>query len=139
MTDKVSLHQYGNSFQAKLIASLLTNRQFLEQIQDILEPKFFESDSNNWLCKEIKKYFNKYKKLPTLDALKVIIDNDTEDILRVSIGFDFVAFGIISILSSSILLIAILIDLTIFSPIRESSPVKGTTSPTLIFSIAYVF
>ena len=85
MTDKVSLHQYGNSFQAKLIASLLTNRQFLEQIQDILEPKFFESDSNNWLCKEIKKYFNKYKKLPTLDALKVIIDNDTEDILRVSI------------------------------------------------------
>ena len=88
MTDKVSLHQYGNSFQAKLIASLLTNRQFLEQIQDILEPKFFESDSNNWLCKEIKKYFNKYKKLPTLDALKVIIDNDTEDILRVSIVED---------------------------------------------------
>ena len=36
MTDKVSLHQYGNSFQAKLIASLLTNRQFLEQIQDIM-------------------------------------------------------------------------------------------------------
>ena len=32
-------------------------RQFLEQIQDILEPKFFESDSNNWLVKEIKKYF----------------------------------------------------------------------------------
>ena len=57
MTDKVSLHQYGNSFQAKLIASLLTNRQFLEQIQDILEPKFFESDSNNWLCKDIKKIF----------------------------------------------------------------------------------
>ena len=36
MTDKVSLHQYGHSFQHKLIASLLTNRQFLEQIQDIL-------------------------------------------------------------------------------------------------------
>ena len=88
MTDKVSLHQYGNSFQAKLIASLLTNRQFLEQIQDILEPKFFESDSNNWLVKEIKKYFLKYKKLPTLDALKVIIDSDTEDILRVAIVED---------------------------------------------------
>ena len=37
MTDKVSLHQYGNSFQAKLIASLLTNRQFLEQIQNIID------------------------------------------------------------------------------------------------------
>ena len=85
MTDKVSLHQYGNSFQSKLIASLLTNRQFLEQIQDILEPKFFESDSNSWLVKEIKKYFLKYKKLPTLDALKVIIDSDTEDILKVAI------------------------------------------------------
>jgi hypothetical protein len=88
MTDKVSLHQYGNSFQAKLIASLLTNRQFLEQIQDILEPKFFESDSNTWLVKEIKAYFVKYKKLPTLDALKVIIDSDTEDILKLAIVED---------------------------------------------------
>ena len=85
MTDKVSLHQYGHSFQAKLIASLLTNRQFLEQIRDILESSYFESDANKWLVEEIKNYFSKYKKLPTLEVLKITLDAEENDILRVAV------------------------------------------------------
>jgi len=85
MTDKISLNQYGHSFQAKLIASLLTNRQFLEQIGDILEPSYFESEANKWLVDEIKKYFIKYKKLPTLEVLKITLDSEENDILRVSV------------------------------------------------------
>ena len=79
MTDKVSLHQYGHSFQHKLIASLLKDRQLLEQIQDILEPNYFESQANKWVVEHIKKYFTKYKKPPTLEALKIIIDGDKSD------------------------------------------------------------
>ena len=60
MTDKVSLHQYGHSFQHKLIASLFNNRQFLEQIQDILEPNYFESQANKWVVENTKKYFTQY-------------------------------------------------------------------------------
>ena len=85
MTDKISLHQYGHSFQAKLIASLLTDRQFLEQIRDILESSYFESEANKWLVKEIKNYFSKYKKLPTLEVLKITLDSEENDILRVSV------------------------------------------------------
>tara|TARA_Y100000593_G_scaffold92589_1_gene184742 strand:- start:792 stop:2147 length:1356 start_codon:yes stop_codon:yes gene_type:complete len=88
MTDKISLHQYGHSFQAKLIASLLTDRQFLEQIRDILESSYFESEANKWLVSEIKKYFSTYKKLPTLEALKIILDSEANDILKVSVVED---------------------------------------------------
>ena len=49
-------------------------------------------------------------------------------------GFDFVSLGRISIFSSSILFTAILIDLMIFSPIAEFSPLRGTINPILIFS-----
>ena len=84
--DKTSkFTKFGKSFQSKLVASLFTNRQFLEQIQDILNPDYFESDSNKWLVKEIKEYFVKYKKLPTLEAVKVILNDEENDLLKASI------------------------------------------------------
>ena len=84
--DKTSkFTKFGKSFQSKLIASLFTDRQFLEQIQDILNPSYFESDSNKWLVKEIKSYFEKYKKLPTLEAIKVILNDEENDLLKASI------------------------------------------------------
>ena len=86
MSEKDKLSLYGKSFQSKLIAGLFTDRQFLEQIQDILEDSYFESDSNKWLIKEIKKYFLEYKKPPTLEAIKIILS----DPHRASvIGLDF--------------------------------------------------
>ena len=84
--DKTSkFTKFGKSFQSKLVASLFTDRQFLEQIQDILNPDYFESDSNKWLVKEIKGYFVKYKKLPTLEAVKVILNDEENDLLKASI------------------------------------------------------
>ena len=84
--DKTSkFTKFGKSFQSKLVASLFTDRQFLEQIQDILNPDYFESDSNKWLVKEIKEYFVKYKKLPTLEAVKVILNDEENDLLKASI------------------------------------------------------
>ena len=59
MSEKDKLSLYGKAFQSKLIAGLFTDRQFLEQIQDILEESYFESESNKWLIKEIKSYNNK--------------------------------------------------------------------------------
>ena len=42
--DKLS--KFGYSFQCKLIASLFKDRIFLQQIIDILEPSYFESEAN---------------------------------------------------------------------------------------------
>ena len=69
-----TLVQYGTSFQSKIIASLLTDIKFTKQIIDILEVSYFDSDSNKFLIKSIKEYFLKYKTNPTMEALKVVID-----------------------------------------------------------------
>jgi hypothetical protein len=44
MSDNFTI--YGYNFQIKLLVSLLTDKNFLEQIVDILQEDFFESDAN---------------------------------------------------------------------------------------------
>ena len=59
MADKLS--EFGYNFQIKLIASLFTDRAYLQQITDILEPNMFESEANHFIVDTIKKYFQTYK------------------------------------------------------------------------------
>ena len=54
MTD--SLSSYGYAFQIKVITSLLVDKSFLQQISDILSPKYFESDANNWIVDTIHSF-----------------------------------------------------------------------------------
>ena len=51
MTDKLS--EYGWGFQVKVIAAMFTDRLFLQQISDIIQPDYFESDANVWLLEII--------------------------------------------------------------------------------------
>ena len=45
--------KYGYSFQCKLIACLFKDKAFLQQIIDILDEKYFESEANKWIVKTI--------------------------------------------------------------------------------------
>ena len=83
MTDK--LVNFGNTFQIKSIACLMSNQSFLEQIHDILDEKHYDSDSLKWIVKECKKYFDEYKKPITLDVFKVKVSEVENDILKTSI------------------------------------------------------
>ena len=47
MTDKLS--EYGWSFQVKVLAAMFVDRTFLQQIADIIQSDYFESDANSWL------------------------------------------------------------------------------------------
>ena len=47
MTDKLS--EYGWGFQVKVLAAMFTDRIFLQQISDIIQPNYFESEANSWL------------------------------------------------------------------------------------------
>ena len=85
MSKNESLIQYGTSFQSKIITSLLLNNKFIKTVYDILETSYFDADSNKFLIKEIKKYFDKYKIPPTMEALKVIIDDLENDTLKTSV------------------------------------------------------
>ena len=70
-----TLKEYGNTFQVKVIAALLTDREFLNQIYDILLPEYFDSKSLNFLCKSTFDYFKEYRKLPTVEVYKVQLSN----------------------------------------------------------------
>ena len=44
-----NFNQFGPTFQAKVISSLLSDNKFIQTISDILEPEYFDSDANKWL------------------------------------------------------------------------------------------
>ena len=46
MENETTFTKFGNSFQSKVIALLLTNKSFLQTISDILKSKYFDSDAN---------------------------------------------------------------------------------------------
>jgi replicative DNA helicase len=80
-----SLIKYGRDFQLKCISCLISDRSFIERINDIIEVDFFESDANKWILKESLAYFNEYKDLPTLTVFKIKIDSVSDDVLKKSI------------------------------------------------------
>jgi len=80
MTDRLS--SYGYSFQIKVITALFTDRLFLQQISDIMLPTYFESDANNWIVTNILEYNLEYKSPPTLEVMKVKLDDVDHDVLK---------------------------------------------------------
>ena len=80
-----NLHKFGLEFQAKIIASILTDRIFLERIIDIVDPEAFENESHRWILKEITQYYLQYKDLPTLQVFKIRVDTIKNDVLKASV------------------------------------------------------
>jgi len=83
MTDKLS--EYGYSFQVKALSAMFSDRSFLQQIADIIQAEYFESDANSWLLDIILTHFREYKTPPSHDVLKVKITEIDDDILKTSI------------------------------------------------------
>lgn len=81
----VNLNQYGMPFQIKVLSSLLTHKEFLLNIHDILSEEYFDNQAQKWIIKEIKKYYEKYHTTPSMDVLKVELQRVTNDVLKVSI------------------------------------------------------
>ena len=77
--------QYGKTFQLKIIAALLKDKLFLQQIYDILIPEYFDSEANTWIVNIIMKYFPEYKTVPTLEVFKVKALELTNEPLKMSI------------------------------------------------------
>jgi len=82
MESRDSISKYGHSFQTKLIGSVLTDVVFISQVYDILKEEYFESASIKWIVKKCFTYYNEYKKIPTIDVLKVYTDRVDDELLR---------------------------------------------------------
>jgi len=77
-----NLSKYGQSYQTKVVANLVVDRPFLEQVSDILETKYFEADTNKWIVDLTKRYFHKYKNTPTTDYFKTEVQKITDNTLQ---------------------------------------------------------
>ena len=77
--------QYGYSFQTKLIACLFKDRVFLQQIMDILEPSYFESEANICIVENIRSYFIEYKQPPTMEVMSVKVKEIDNDMLQTQV------------------------------------------------------
>ena len=80
-----SLTKFGNTFQTKVITCLLVDDEFIQTIYDLLQAEQLDTESKQWLVREIKAYFYEYKAIPTLDTLKVKINTINSDILKQSV------------------------------------------------------
>ena len=83
MTDKLS--EYGWSFQIKVLAAMFIDRTFLQQIADIIQSDYFESDANSWLLEVVLDHFREYKTPPSKDVLKVKVTEIDNDVLKTAV------------------------------------------------------
>ena len=80
-----NLAEFGHTFQTKVISSLISDRGFLQQVSDLIEPQYFESQANNWVVERILKYYNQYKSYPTQEVFKSEIVPIEDKLLRTGI------------------------------------------------------
>ena len=73
------LSKFGYNFQIKTIACFISRSNFFEQICDILDEKYYESDALKWIIGECKKYFFEYKKIITFDIFKIKVSEIEND------------------------------------------------------------
>ena len=80
-----TLNQYGPDFQIKVLSSLLTHKEFLTNIHDIISDEFFENSAHKWCIKQILNYYDKYHTTPSMEVLKVELQKIDNDVLKISI------------------------------------------------------
>jgi len=80
-----SIDEYGPVFQMKVISSLLTHKEFLQNINDVLDSEYFSNPAHKWIINEILNYYEKYHTTISMDILKVEMKKVENEILQVSI------------------------------------------------------
>ena len=80
-----NLNQYGPHFQIKVISSLLSHKEFLINIHDIISEEYWDNQSHKWIISEIVKYYDKYHTTPSMEILKVELQKVKNDVLKISI------------------------------------------------------
>lgn len=80
-----TLSSYGIHFQTKVISSLLTHKEFLVNIHDIISDEYFDNSAHRWVISEILKYYDKYHTTPSMEVLKVQVKKIDNEVLQLSI------------------------------------------------------
>ena len=68
-----------------MISALLTHKEYLTNIHDIISEEYWDNQAHKWIITEIIKYYDKYHTTPSMDVLKVEMQKITNDVLKISI------------------------------------------------------
>lgn len=81
-----SLGNYGREFQSRVLYALLTDKQFLQNLSDLLVEDYFDSTTHKWIVNITLQYFKKYHTNPSMEVMaterKKVKNND---VLKLSI------------------------------------------------------
>ena len=89
-----NLSQYGINFQIKVLSSLLTHKEFLLNIHDVISEDYFDNQAHQWIIKEILKYYQKYHTTPSMDVLKVELKKIDNEINIIYAIFPYLSINI---------------------------------------------
>lgn len=85
MTALGALNSYGKSFQLKVLGALLTDKEFLLNVRDVLKEEYWDSPSHQWIITQINNYFDTYHTNPTMEVLKIELQKVENEVLKVAI------------------------------------------------------
>ncbi len=80
-----NVDQYGHNFQIKVLASLLLNKEFLLNINEMITEEYFANPAHKWVVMQVKDYFSKYHSTPSMEVLKTEMKKVNNDVLKLSI------------------------------------------------------
>jgi len=86
-TGPALFHQYGKSFQEKIFQGLAIDKDWAQQMHEVMKPHYFELKYLQYLCEKYFEYFDKYRCFPTMQLLIQMVAGDlgsegTDGILR---------------------------------------------------------
>ena len=80
-----TLQNYGHGFQIKVLSSLLRNKDFLQNMNDVLNTEMFDSPAHKWIVSETLRYYYKYHTTPSPESLQVEVKKIDNEVLKVSV------------------------------------------------------
>lgn len=80
-----TLSTYGKGFQLKVLKTLLTDREFLLEVSDVLDESYFDTQTHKWIVSEILKYYKKYNTTISLEVLKIELKKVDNEILQAAL------------------------------------------------------
>jgi replicative DNA helicase len=69
----------------KVISSLLTHKEFLQNINDVLSDEYFSNPAHKWVINQIIQYYENYHTTISMDILKVEMKKLDNEVLKVSV------------------------------------------------------
>ena len=71
-----SFDNMGRQYQEKVLAAMLTDHAFADQMSDVLEPKYFTFVHLEAVCVAFFRYKEKYKEFPSISLLPGLLKHD---------------------------------------------------------------